>query len=250
MVLWRSCSCPSSWWSFKRPQGSPHLQSFKTFISLNSLRFYNKQPIAWHYEVHVSTRKTLSTWFSVERVLCECACLCIWSVMCESTHEECVFGCGGRWGWLFETWPGRPVGFMKGLFHVPFPSGVWLESSCLNQVFPYAKCLLCYLRILNRSRCEGGEKHQWCVACMFYHVSQTLVALSTKYTFCHLNLLSPFQISSNWPPPFRDIDLIEIHVKSLSMVKIILSITSHADLSFFSVPTWFCVFKEHLCQVE
>lgn len=130
----------------------------------------------------------------------------LFSVFCVNVHVCASNACTytrrvcGFVGWrdrLFETWPPGPVGFKKGLFHVPFPSGVRLKLSCLNQVLPYVKYLLGYLRILNRSFCEAGEKHWRCVAC--YGVNQTLAAFNRKYTLCHLVFLIPCQISPTWP---------------------------------------------------
>lgn len=107
-----------------------------------------------------------------------------WSVLCVNVHicasEACTYTrreCACVWVCrMTVVWnlTRGPVGFMKGLFHVPFPSGVRLESSCLNQVLPYGKYLLGYSRILNRPFCEWAQNTV--VAYMCYGVSQTPAA--------------------------------------------------------------------------
>lgn len=132
---------------------SPHLQSIKAFIRLNSWVFTINYQLPDVMSLH-SKHFTHAFQRSV-CVLCECAHLCIRGVHIHP--KECVRVCEFV-GWrLFETWPRGPVGFMKGLFHVPFPSGVRLESSCPNQVLPYGKYLLGYSRILNRPFCEWEQ---------------------------------------------------------------------------------------------
>lgn len=72
--------------------------------------------------------------------------------VCTRSVCACVWVCGKTVVWNLTS--GEPVGSMKGLFHVPVPSGVRLESSGSNRVLPYGKYLPGYSGIFNRAVCE------------------------------------------------------------------------------------------------
>lgn len=186
---------------------APMVFSFKDH-RVHPIYWALKHSLARIPEFLLSTTNILTLWGTCLRAtddlhmllkgacLCERACLCITSVMREKAHEECVSECEGRRGWLFETWPRRPVGPMKGSFHVPFRSAVRLESFCLNQVLPYAKCLLCYLRVLNRSLCEmvKNTSDVWCL-CLSLSVKRWQLSTENTHSvilfFSHLSKCPP-----------------------------------------------------------